>query len=430
MGNKREGMLKALNKKTKAITNFDAGCRMPDVGRLQSEVIDFLRFPLIIGILLIHSASTTANLATDHIGNDAWLPIFTICRDFFANTLGRLSVPTFFFISGFLFFLHIDAFDSGVYLKKLKSRVRTLLIPYLFWNILSLMIFHTAYHITALAPFFSQTHDFTWQYFLKALWALPNLTPELLHYPYAYQFWFIRDLMVMVTLSPILYHFVKSFRIASIALLGLLWFSEWWQGWLPWLDGHGLSIVALFFFTAGAWFAINKRNLIDDADKVAKWAFILYPPVAVADMFSKLHIPGQYIYLPFVHNSGILLGMVACFALTAHLLKTGNVKVNTFLASASFFVFAVHEPLFLSKLRKVVFVIFQPQADADFTILYFLLVLVVAVVSLGIYWLLLRVLPGFTRLITHHWRQVKAAVTRNGLNFAHGTVILMWFRPA
>ena len=135
---------------------------------------------------------------------------------------------------------------------------------------------------------------------------------------------------------------------------------------------------------------------------MAKWVFILYPLIAAADVFSKLHIHGQtHVYLPFVHNSGILLGMVACFALTAHILKTGKVKVNTFLASASFFVFAVHEPLFLSKLCKVVFVIFQPQSDATFTILYFLLVLVVAVVSpLGVYWLLRRVLPGFTRLIT------------------------------
>jgi len=134
---------------------------------------------------------------------------------------------------------------------------------------------------------------------------------------------------------------------------------------------------------------------------VAKWAFVLYPPFAIADVLTKLHVPGgQHVPLPFVHNSGILFGLVASFALTAHLLKTGKARVNTFLTAASFFVFAVHEPLFLSKLCKVVFVIFRPESDLALTAVYFLLVIVVAVTALGLYWLLRRYLPGFTRVIT------------------------------
>jgi hypothetical protein len=204
-----------------------------------------------------------------------------------------------------------------------------------------------------------------------------------------------------VILTPAIYFLVKKLRLWTVGLLGILWFSGWWGMYLPWLAGHGLGIVALFFFTAGAWFSINKRNFVDDAVKMAKWTFILYPTIAIADLFTMLHVPDQEpIHLPFVHNIGILLGIAASFALTAHLLKTGKVRVNTFLAAASFFVFAVHEPLFLSKLRKVIFVIFRPESDAALTAVYFLLVIVVAVTSLGLYWLLRRYLPGFTRVIT------------------------------
>jgi len=368
---------------------------------LQSAVIDFLRFPLIIGVLLLHNYPTMVGVATKQIGNNALFPVSTICRELFSQTLGRLSVPTFFFISGFLFFLHIDKFTGAVYVKKLKNRTKTLLIPYLFWNLLSLAAFYAVYHAPILSSYFSDTQEYTWHYLLQALWALPNDGIEVAKYPIAYQFWFIRDLMVMVILTPVVYFLVKKFRLYAVGILGILWFFGWWQLYFPWLAGQGLNIKALFFFTAGAWFSINKRNFVDDADKIAKWAFMLYPPIAIADVLTKLYIPnGQYVCPSLINNSGILIGIVASFALAAYLLKTGKAHVSTFLASASFFVFAVHEPLFLSRLRTRVFVIFRPESDGSLTAVYFLLVIVVTVVTLGLYWLLQRYLPKFTGVIT------------------------------
>jgi len=364
-----------------------------DPDRLQSAVIDFVRFPLIIGVLFVHN----------YLGYAASLPVSTICGNFFSQTLGSLTIPAFFFISGFLFFLHTDNFDSGAYRKKLQSRAKTLLIPYLFWNILSLTVCSFAHHLPKAVHFFSEPDCNAWtgRYLLQALWALPGDGPSVFNYPYAYQFWFIRDLMVMVVLTPIIYFLVKKCRIRIVALLGILWFSDWWQRYLPWLAGHGLGIEVLFFFTTGAWFAVNRRNFIEDCGKAAKWAFVLYPPVAIADVLTKLPGPGEDpVHLPFLHYSGILLGIVASFALAAHLLKTGKARVNTFLASASFFVFAVHEPLFLTNLRTGIFAVFQPKSDVTLTAVYFLLVMMVAVASLGLYWLLRRYLPRFTRIIT------------------------------
>jgi len=370
-----------------------------DYAKLQSEVIDFLRFPMIVQVLFVHNTFFNNLPKSDRLP----LPLYTLSKDFFSHTLGHLAVPTFFFISGFLFYLNCDKFDINTWLKKLKSRMRTLLVPYLFWNILALVALYIAWHIPTLSSFFNKSFvsKFTWQYFLEALWALPDTKPEVIKYPVAYQFWFIRDLMVMVLLSPIVYYFVKKGRIIGIVLLGLLWFSEWWHTWIPWLAGYGLSADALFFFSAGAWFAINKRNIVEDTDGIANVVFILYPSLALADVFTKLHAAGvDHVYLPFVHNLGILVGVTAGFALAAHLLRTGKVRIIPFLSSASFFIFAAHEPLFLSALRKVIFVIFQPQSDMALTTIYFLIVIVVVVVLLGVYWLLRRLLPGFTRGIT------------------------------
>lgn len=70
---------------------------------LKSQIIDFLRFPLIVGVVFIHGALTTPNT---ELGNDVYIfPIFYYCSQFMSNILGRLAVPLFFLISGFLFFL-------------------------------------------------------------------------------------------------------------------------------------------------------------------------------------------------------------------------------------------------------------------------------------------------------------------------------------
>jgi fucose 4-O-acetylase-like acetyltransferase len=102
--------------------------------QLQSQVIDFIRFPLIVGVLFIHNRNSNLVLDGQIIGTDNYLPIFHYCSSFFSQVFGRISVPLFFFMSGFLFFLNVDKFNGYSYAKKLKSRAKTLLIPYLFWN--------------------------------------------------------------------------------------------------------------------------------------------------------------------------------------------------------------------------------------------------------------------------------------------------------
>lgn len=49
-----------------------------------------------------------------------------------------VAVPTFFCISGFLFFRKIKEWDWIIYGQKIKRRINSLLIPYICWNLLSL----------------------------------------------------------------------------------------------------------------------------------------------------------------------------------------------------------------------------------------------------------------------------------------------------
>jgi surface polysaccharide O-acyltransferase-like enzyme len=332
---------------------------------LQSKVIDFLRFPLIVGVVLIHNQTTTVDILGMQFGSEGNMPIFYICRELFSEVLGRVAVPLFFLVSGFLFFQNIDGLTKQSYLQKLKSRGRTLLIPYLFWNITAFLIHYAVLRIDALGI---STH--------KSL---------------ALHFWFIRDLMIMIVLTPIVYFYIKKAKAYGVLLLGVLWFFSWW--WV-FIGGHGLSITATFFFAAGAWFGINKRNLIDDMSKVKRWSLILYPLLVVADLLTK-----KYTCNIYVHHTGIIVGIACWINLAAYLLKTGTVKVNCFLASSSFFIFATHNFL-VPAIKRVFYVALKPESDLLITALYFTIALIVIFITLGLYYLSKRFMPKFTSLIT------------------------------
>lgn len=68
------------------------------------------------------------------------------------------------------------------------------------------------------------------------------------------------------------------------------------------------------------------------------------------------------------------------------------------LSSASFFVFAAHEPL-LTMIRKMTYKVLQPQHEGTTLLIYFLSVSITVVVCTGMFFLLSRTVPQFARLI-------------------------------
>lgn len=92
---------------------------------MRSETLDLLRFPLALVIVIVHALPLA--------------PSPSIMDGLIMAFLKEQSVPIYYFISGYVFFLGIEL-TKGVYLKKIKNRIRTLLIPYLIWNLLFLCI--------------------------------------------------------------------------------------------------------------------------------------------------------------------------------------------------------------------------------------------------------------------------------------------------
>lgn len=92
-----------------------------------SGKIKFLRLPLIIGIITLHSSLNSVGYADQFL------------QTFISSTWGGSCVAFLFILSGFLFFINFNL-SLNSYLEKLKSRFWTLLVPYFFWNLALLVI--------------------------------------------------------------------------------------------------------------------------------------------------------------------------------------------------------------------------------------------------------------------------------------------------
>ncbi len=339
---------------------------------LQSKVFSFLRFPLIVCVVFIHISLTDVhgNLLCDLNENNFISKYASIA---FSQSIARVAVPLFFLLSGYLFFYKCK-FSAQLYLKKLKSRSGSLVVPYLVWNILLYIV----------AVLIGRQVISSFSYFFKIFWSLGEGCN-----PIAYQFWFIRDLIVLVVLSPIVYMGVRTINFLFPVILGILWFFD------VFVFPVGFSVTAWFFFSLGACLSIRNINVIESLRSVKSWIYVLYVIFIILDVFTKAE---NYNY--YIHHGSILTGIICAVKLSASLIDSGKVRVSCFLSSASFFIFAVHEPWIKKISTCIVDRVFPGTSDIYMVTRYFMNGFIIVALSLLMYYALNRFIPKITGFIT------------------------------
>lgn len=350
-----------------------------------------------------------------------WFPyIYTLISKIVAHS----SVPAFFFISGYLFFYGTQ-FTKQSWLEKLKRRVRSLLVPYLFWLTLWLVAYYLFYH-TSLAGVLhlhtEETVHYTPQYILASYWcAHGHHAYET--FPLVGQFWFIRDLMVIVLLSPLVWFLLKKVSLPFLFLAGSFWLFDGhfpilgldWN--IPLVGPLGLSHSVVFFFSLGAWFAVNGKLFTEEIWKTRRIVFSVYPIlVGVTLWFASTRGADwpRFLAYPFCeatceqhdidtfwgHRLTVFFGIFFFINLVYWLLREGKIKTNAFLASASFFVFAFHQEWLRLPAKKIFLDWLNPQTDILRLFCYVGHFLFYVFGSLIIYYILRKIFPRFTALIT------------------------------
>lgn len=327
-----------------------------------------LRFPLIVGVVFIHNYSLTTTLHGSAIGLAHPDGILDFVRNVVSQGLARISVPLFFLMSGYLFFLDFEPTVAGL-LTKLKARSRTLLLPFLFWNTATLLVVAAAQSFPASARYLSGktelVSNLSGVVFLDAIFGVHGK-------PISYQFWFIRDLMVLVLLTPLVYLLCRRGGLPVLLAGFALWLAN--GRWFP-----VPALDATVFFTAGSWLAIKKIDLFC-VDRIGLFALMLYIPVLLFDAIWFGDAPNA-----FVPKVSIVLGVICALWLTRFAIRSDDIKSHLVrLSGASFFVFAAHEPL-LTICRKLLYRLMPPHSSLLALGFYFLIPAFVIGVLVALY---------------------------------------------
>lgn len=338
-----------------------------------SATITWLRFPLILMIILLHCYSTVSF-------KEPRVLYFKVIYPF-SLWLGETGVPSFFFISGYLFYL-----SSKNYLQKLKTRVHTLLIPYLLWNAILLSLYLFAYaagypqniNYRSIAEY--NFIDYIRLFWDRGSYDNGNFVPLLC------PFWYIRNLLIMSILSPLLYYIIKYGREIFLLIV-----SIWWM-----LTYHNAFMTqTLLFFSLGAYFSIHSINPLEMITKIRKWFLTLFALFALADVVMHT-IYTTPIYLQ-VHRMALIFNIPVLLLLGDLCVTRGYSK--GILPHAAFIVFAVHYPIVVI-LRKYCVAHFSEASDFTHIILYFICIIIATIISLFIYILLEKFSPKLKNILS------------------------------
>lgn len=179
-----------------------------------------LRFPLAILVVFVHGFGADIDVAQLHASGLTGLAVYDYIRLFFSVVIARSAVPIFFIISGYLLFFKVEKYNMAVYISILRKRWHSLVVPYFSWVVLFLLwtlMFMVGGILLHGKPWIRIIDYFQENGCLHMLWdssvwgkrltwlgvETHNSGPVLL------PFWYMRDLIMMVVLSPVIYWFIN-----------------------------------------------------------------------------------------------------------------------------------------------------------------------------------------------------------------------------
>ncbi len=164
-----------------------------------STRITVLRFALAVLVVFIHNNGSAFNFADGVVTLE--IPLWVqIVRDFFSKYLGGIAVPTFYLISGYLFFAKPYSFATTI-----KKKFKGIVVPYFMWIILSILLFYLAQSISFSKEYMSNSNYIIRNWSIKEyIDAFLGMDLKPYHGPFVAQFWYVRNLILMMIVSPLI----------------------------------------------------------------------------------------------------------------------------------------------------------------------------------------------------------------------------------
>ncbi len=253
-------------------------------------------------------------------------------------TFCEIAVPLFFVISGALFYRNYTYEKT---LSKWKSRIFTLLIPYLIWNSVN-MVFQ-----------FVCSYSFISNYFVgreKAVFTLENVLKGIFLCEYYGPFWFILDLIIFTVFCPVIYTVVKNKLIGGVSI-GVIYL----------LYAFGISLPesifyrgdAIIYYLAGAYVGVHFfdwfKNPIEKTRKNIAGSIGVFCISSGVFIYFKIRMGGGLDFIAPLLICAMMYGFWRVF----DLLETGGYHK---FQEDSFLVYATHREV-ISVVSKLLFLV-------------------------------------------------------------------------
>lgn len=364
---------------------------------LQYKVFDWLRFPLIVGVVFIHSFGQPFDFSAVDFGQLSGMDCYNLFRVGISKVLTHVCVPTFYLISGYLFFVGLEKWDNNIYLRKLKKRCKSLLLPFLIWNTIALVL-------PLLGAFrhdgwigvqdFLQEHGYWHLYWDSNQWNLDRTNllggGNFASSPYLVPLWFLRDLMVVIICSPILYYLFKKLKSWGLLLLALCYISG------VFINKPGFSTTAFLFFGAGAYFKMNNIDVTKFSYRYRKaiylLAFILWIVCALLNGHETKE--GDLIY-PFY----VITGCMALLNLSACIVDKNLIKMPQLCSKGAFFIYLLHTVMVLRIAKAVALRLFGDTSPLLMTVGYLSVPVMTVTACLIVYYVLNKYTPSLCKIL-------------------------------
>ena len=338
-----------------------------------SQVITWLRFPMIFFIIMLHCYSVQ-RLEGDH---ELYFKVVYP----FSLWLGETGVPIFFIFSGYLFFL-----SNKNYTEKLRSRFHTLLVPYILWNLILLSLYLVLNTIGYPQNINGKSIvDYSIIDYLRLFWDrgsydngnfVPLLCP----------LWYIRNLIIMSILSPLLYYIIRYLRELFLMIVAAWWLTTYHNAFIP---------QTILFFSLGAYFSIFNINPLKIAIENKTFLIILFVIFATGDLLS--HVVNETPINLQLHRLSLIINIFALLLFADWCIR--HKYTSKLLPNSAFIVFCVHYPIVVL-LRKICISKFSNSSDIIHILLYFACIIIATIISIGLYCILERFFPKIKNILS------------------------------
>lgn len=325
------------------------------VNKEVSNRIAMLRPLLIIGVVFVHVPGISDN------PSEMVPTLFNWFAAFFKNGVFRGTVPTMSLIAGFLLFsAQLDQRPGKLFRKKIK----TLVIPFIVFNLLCLAFMAAANWI--FGPVFPSVADWPASAFQQV-----SLIFGLVDYPIDGPLHFVRDMIVTIMLVPLLRIAIRTAPWIGLAVLALVFGTD--------LDGPLIfRASSLMLFYIGGAAAVYRWNLLA-LDRHAKACLAMFVVICLA-------------IIGFRIDDNTVLVMSAPFLIWPAMSLLKNTRIEAWamgVSKYSFFIFASHMPLLI----LLWWIVIMHARWVPYAVFWFGAPVLVCAFLMRAYDLLLRVAP-------------------------------------